>query len=341
MALNIRKAERHKAKLRLALAGPSGSGKTMSALRMARGVAGPNGKILMIDTERGSGDLYASTTAYDIITLSPPYKPSLYIEALKAGEDAGYDAIIVDSLSHAWSDEGGLLDQADKMEAGGKNRFTMWAELTPQHRQLVNALLNTSCHLIATVRSKQEYALEKDSTTGKNRVRKMGMGIVQRDGLEYEFTVFMDIDQNHYAHASKDRTGMFDNETFIIDEATGERILGWLNEGTDVPVDTGKEKSRIMFHMKRLGFTLAGTAAEQGAKIAGVVAALTEKDVKVDADLPAINKALEGFKDIEGAQAVFAQYLSEQNTGAGDVPAAAAEEETIQYPDEEVGEPAA
>lgn len=276
MAIQIRKAERHKAKLRLALAGPSGSGKTMSALKLARGVAGPEGKILMIDTERGSGDLYASVTDYDIITLTPPFKPAAYIEALRQGEEAGYDVIIVDSLTHAWSDEGGLLDQADKMEASGKNRFTMWAELTPQHRALVNALLQSPKHIVVTMRSKQEYALEKDDKTGKNRVRKLGMGVVQRDGIEYEFTVLLDIDQNHHAHASKDRTGMFDNEVFVIDEKTGQRIEGWLNAGKDVPspapaveepaqpavLTPAKKRVKIGDLMADLGSPIRGADAE-------------------------------------------------------------------------------
>jgi hypothetical protein len=97
----------------------------MSSLKLAKGIT-PAGRILMIDTERGSGDLYADLFDYDIITLQPPYKPEKYVEAIRAGEEAGYDTIILDSLSHAWSDEGGILDQADKLSAGG-NRFTVWA----------------------------------------------------------------------------------------------------------------------------------------------------------------------------------------------------------------------
>ena len=230
MTVTIRKAERAQSKLRIGLAGPSGSGKTMSALKLARGIAGPTGKILMIDTERGSGDLYAHITDYDIITLTPPYAPKNYVEAIEAAEDAGYAVIIVDSLSHAWSDEGGLLDQADKLSAGG-NRFTAWASLTPQHRKLVNGMLNSDAHIIATVRSKQEYAMEKDEKTGKSSVKKLGMAPVQRDGMEYEFTVFMDIEQNHNAHASKDRTDLFKDEIFMIDESTGSRLTEWLSQG--------------------------------------------------------------------------------------------------------------
>jgi KaiC/GvpD/RAD55 family RecA-like ATPase len=251
MAIEIRKAERFKAKLRLALAGPSGAGKTMSSLKLAKGVAGDKGRVIMIDTERGSGDLYANLFPYDIISLQAPFKPERYIEAIHAAEKAGYDVIIIDSLSHAWSDDGGILDQADKMESAGKNRFTMWADLTPQHRQFVNAMLNSPAHLVVTVRSKQEYALMRDEKSGKNIVQKLGMGIVQRDGLEYEFTVFMDIDQNHIAHASKDRTDLFRNEMFMIDEKTGVRLLEWLNDGEDR--ELMEAKKNIVRRLRFLG----------------------------------------------------------------------------------------
>ncbi len=269
MTIQIRKAERARSKLRIGLAGPSGSGKTMSALKLARGIAGQNGKILMIDTERGSGDLYAHITDYDIITLTPPYAPKNYVEAIEAAEDAGYDVIIVDSLSHAWSDEGGLLDQADKLSASG-NRFTAWASLTPQHRKLVSGMLNSDCHIIATVRSKQEYAMEKDDKTGKTSVKKLGLAPVQRDGMEYEFTVFMDIEQNHAAHVSKDRTDLFKDEVFVIDEGTGERLTAWLNEGktiTDKPKNRDQrlnaKKSRIVQQLNMLGVPTKDVPREQ------------------------------------------------------------------------------
>lgn len=240
MGIEIRKAERVKSKLRLAVAGPSGSGKTMGSLKLARGIGS---KILLIDTERGSGDLYADMFDYDIITLEPPFKPDALIDAIRAGEAANYDVIIIDSLSHFWADEGGLLDQADKLEASGKNRFTLWADITPQHRRLVNAMLNSSKHVIATMRSKQAYEMEKDMATGKSSVKKLGLAPVQREGMEYEFTVFFDVNVNHTTKASKDRTSMFKDEIFTMDESTGQRLLKWLNTGR---VDTKGLKKEVM-----------------------------------------------------------------------------------------------
>lgn len=257
--IEIRRAERRKAKLRLGLAGPSGSGKTMSALKLAHGMGG---RICLIDTERGSGDLYANLFPYDVITLTPPYAPKYYIEAIRMAEQAGYDIILADSLSHAWIDEGGLLDQADKLTASGRvNNFTVWRELTPQHRALVNAILNSPAHFIATVRSKQAYEMEDYTDSRGNKKKqpvKVGLAPVFREGIEYEFSIFFDLNQDHYARATKDRANMFRDEIFMIDEKTGERIMKWLNEGKD---DPQIQKVEIVKLLKNLGFEATGRDA--------------------------------------------------------------------------------
>ena len=232
MALQIRKATRRKAKLRLALLGPSGSGKTMSAIKLAAGIGG---KIGVIDTENGSADLYAEIADYDVITLEKPYSVTKYREAIGAFEQAGYATIIVDSLTHAWSGAGGLLDKQGQMAAKpGANSYTAWREITPEHNSLVEALLASPCHIIATMRVKTEYVMETNDR-GKQVPRKVGLQPVQRDGMEYEFTVALDIDANHKAQASKDRTTMFEGFYDTITEATGRKLLDWLDRGDDVP----------------------------------------------------------------------------------------------------------
>lgn len=232
MALQIRKATRRKAKLRLALLGPSGSGKTMSAIKLAAGIGG---KIGVIDTENGSADLYAEIADYDVITLEKPYSVTKYREAISAFEQAGYSTIIVDSLTHAWSGAGGLLDKQGQMAAKpGANSYTAWREITPEHNSLVEALLASPCHIIATMRVKTEYVMETNDR-GKQVPRKVGLQPVQRDGMEYEFTVALDIDANHKAQASKDRTTMFEGFYDTITEATGRKLLDWLDRGDEAP----------------------------------------------------------------------------------------------------------
>lgn len=228
--MEIRKATRKKAKLRLGIAAPSGAGKTFGALQLAFGIGG---KIGLIDTENGSGDLYANLGNYDIIQVQAPYTINKYREAVKAFEDAGYSTIILDSLSHAWAAEGGLLDKQGKITDAGKgNSYTAWRQITPEHNALVESMLQSPCHIIATMRSKTEYVLEEDEK-GKKTPKKVGMAPVQREGMEYEFTVMLDIDMKHNASATKDRTGLFDGLFFTLGVDTGKKLLEWLNTGVD------------------------------------------------------------------------------------------------------------
>jgi hypothetical protein len=232
MTIQIRKATRQKAKMRLGIAAPSGAGKTYGALQLAFGLGG---KIGMIDTEHGSGDLYAHLGDYDIISLEAPYEISKYLAAIRAFEESSYSVIIIDSLSHAWAGEGGLLDKQGRIEASSrsKNGYMAWREVTPEHNALVDAMLKSPAHIIATMRSKTAYVLETDER-GKQVPRKVGLAPVQRDGMEYEFTVMLDIDHTHHAATSKDRTGLFDKKLFKLSPEIGQELLSWLDTGVDV-----------------------------------------------------------------------------------------------------------
>jgi hypothetical protein len=231
----IRKAERKKAKLRLGICGASGSGKTRSSLEIASGMGG---KIGMIDTEAGRGELYANCTSkydpdlkltYDIIRLDAPYSTERYIEAIQSFEKAGYDILIIDSLSHAWSGEGGVLSVVDK--AGGQFQ-NGWKVGTPKQNSLIDAIITSKMHIICNLRVKTEYVVEKNDR-GKNEPRKIGLAPVQRDQLEYEFTVFMSMSQEHVAHVTKDNTEMFDQEFIKPSPAMGKKLMEWLNTGID------------------------------------------------------------------------------------------------------------
>jgi hypothetical protein len=231
----IHRATKRRAKLRLGMSGPAGSGKTYSALLIAGGLGG---RVGMIDTEHGSGDLYADLLpdGYDVLQLSPPYSPARYVEAIHALEDAGVQTIIIDSLSHAWTGEGGSLDRQGKIADKSGNSWQAWRQVTPEHNALVEALLQSRCHIIATMRAKTEYVQEKDDRTGKSVVRKIGLAPVMRDGIEYEFTTFFELDVQHMAFAGKDRTRLFDGTIFKPDMDTGRQLLSWLDSGVDAPV---------------------------------------------------------------------------------------------------------
>lgn len=225
----FRKAERKQAKLRLALSGPSGSGKTTGALMIAKGIGG---KIAVLDTERGSASLYADIVDFDVVELAPPYSPERYIEIIKAAEQAGYTTLILDSITHEWNGQGGVLEIVDnyaKAKLKG-NTYMAWGEGTPRHQSFIEAMLNSNCHIIATMRSKTVYETTQNER-GKLTPQKIGTAPQQRDGMDYEFTAVLDIDQStHLAMASKDRTRLFADPQKLSEE-TGKKLLEWLNSG--------------------------------------------------------------------------------------------------------------
>ena len=231
----IHRATKCRAKLRLGMSGPAGSGKTYSALLIAHGLGG---RIGMIDTEHGSGDLYADLLpeGYDVLQLTPPFTPARYVEAMHALEQAGVDTIIIDSLSHAWSGEGGSLDRHGRIADRSGNSWQALRQVTPEHNALVEALLQSPCHVIATMRAKTDYVQEKDERTGRQIVRKIGLAPIMREGIEYEFTIFMELDSNHLAHVGKDRTRLFDGMIIKPDSETGRSLLDWLNSGVQAPI---------------------------------------------------------------------------------------------------------
>lgn len=234
--MQFTKATRKKAKLRLALSGPSGSGKTYSALLLAKGIGG---KTAVIDTERDSASLYSDIMEFDSLNLEAPYTPERFIEAIKAAERAGYETLIIDSLSHEWSGVGGCLEMVDQIAKARYrgNSWSAWNEVTPRHRALLDAILQTPMHIIATTRSKTETAQTEEG--GKKRVVKLGMKSEQRDGLEYEFTIALDlVHDGNFAIASKDRTGLFSRrDPTPITEETGRDLLEWLDGGAEPPED--------------------------------------------------------------------------------------------------------
>ena len=221
----FKKAERKQIKLKLAVTGPTGSGKTFSALRLAKGLGG---KIAVIDTENGSASLYSEQFEFDVLDLKPPFTVEKYIEAINGAEKAGYNTIVIDSLTHAWSGEGGLLEQKAQLDSRpGSNHWTNWGPIDKKDQMLKNAFLHSTCHVICTMRSKMEYAQTEDS--GKKKVQKVGLAPIQRDGLTYDFTIVFDIAMDHQCDVSKDRTGLFADKIFKITEETGETINKWIS----------------------------------------------------------------------------------------------------------------
>jgi len=228
--MELQKAQRKQAVIKMGLQGPSGSGKTYSALLLAYGLVKDWDKIVVIDSENHSADLYAHLGDYSVVQIGPPFSPGKYIEAIELSEAAGMEVIIIDSISHEWEGQGGILDIHSNMMG---NSFTNWSKVGPLHAGFLNKILQSSAHIIATIRSKQDYILVEKN----NRLtpEKIGLKGITREGLDYEMTIVLDLDLKHQATASKDRSGLFmDKPQFVITEATGAMIKDWCMSGFKV-----------------------------------------------------------------------------------------------------------
>ena len=255
----IRKASRQKAFLKLGIASPSGGGKTMGALLIAYGLMKEKypalsvkerwAKIVIIDSENGSGELYVGTHVnhanitigeYAALSLDAPYAPERYTQAIKLAHDNEFEVVIIDSMTHMWTGVGGALDKQGREASRTGNSWTAWRKVTPEINTLIDAILQTPIHVIATMRSKTQHAQEKNSA-GKTVIKKLGTNPIIREGMEYEFTIFFEINIDHETFCSKDRTNIFDGRYFKITPDIGKEAMQWLEKGTD---DVGEEIAR-------------------------------------------------------------------------------------------------
>lgn len=291
MSTPFKKAQKRAVKLRAAIDGPTGAGKTLSALRIARGLVGPEGSIAVIDTEHGTSEkFYAEQVegGFDMAALTK-YQPTDYVAMIDAA--AGYDVLIIDSFSHAWSE--GVLAMVDAK--GG--RFDAWKHVTPHHNRLVNAVLTFPGHIIVTMRSKMAYEVDKDDKTGKTTVSKLGLKPIQREGVEYDLDLVMDMDQSHRLTVSKSRIRPLADRSMVEpDEKFGAEIAALISDGIpeDKPAEAvAKEradhllsigpKAVVVAAMKEAGITSADLADDdrydeaKGIVVMAVEAASAEK----------------------------------------------------------------
>ncbi|PAF24399.1 hypothetical protein CHH61_19080 [Shouchella clausii] len=258
MSFEVKRARREKQKLIAGLMGPSGSGKTLSALLMAYGMmreAYPQAddneiwsKIGIADTEHKRSLLYfdyqfdedSKIGEFYHINFEPPYTTERYQEAIVALKQAGAEVIVIDSLSHNWQGEGGIVEQHGAMSG---NSFQNWGKLAPETTKLVRTLTRNDVHIIATLRTKQEYAMELNEK-GKQQPVKIGTKPVQKDEMEYEFMLNFNVDMNHMAKASKDNTHLFGEEEFRITVNDGRRLFRWLELGVDVKAEEAERRAK-------------------------------------------------------------------------------------------------
>jgi len=229
--MQLQKASRKKASIKMSLQGPSGSGKTYSSLLIAYGLCNDWSRIAVIDSENHSSELYSHLGSYNVFQLSAPYTPERYVQAIEACGQAGMQVIIIDSISHEWEY---ILESHAGMTG---NSFTNWQKIGLRHKAFIQAVLNAKAHIIVTTRTKQDYVLNERN--GRMVPEKVGLKAVQREGLDYEMTLVFDLTMKNTATASKDRTGLFFGKPEQkLGADTGRLINQWCNAGNDIsPTD--------------------------------------------------------------------------------------------------------
>ena len=352
-SFEIVRAQRSQARLRLGLTAPSGGGKTWSALLLAKGVvegmlaAGMpgtiEGKIGLIDTERKSAQLYSHIVPFDCIDLDPPYTVDRYLSALRQFERAGYAAVIIDQVTHAWSGPGGILEVAEKAAAGsGGNSFNAWATGTPEYQRFVDGILASPAHLIATMRQKTKWDLsEKQNKQGRmvKTPTRIGMAPEMRAGFEYEFTTLLGLSvEGNVATNLKDRSGVFGeigNVVGRLDESWGRRLAAWLTTGAvleeDPDLGPPQERMDATVHMaiKRI------RAAETGPDLARVFEAVYREVRRFRAELEVglVEAALLAVKAVyDEKKATFPDLQTVYSQSAAAVAAARAAEAAAAKP---------
>ena len=263
-AVNARKAigqfQFHKAtkqgsRVRLAIAGPGGSGKTFTLLTIATELGG---KIALVDTEHGSASKYADLFDFDVLELAS-YDPSIFPELIKSAAAQGYSTLITDSLSHFWAGQDGELEQVDRITARNKsgNSWAAWREVSPKHNRMVDAMLSAPIHILVSMRVKTEWVLDKDLKTGKIVPRKVGLQPIMRDGVEYEFDVCGDMDQENTLQITKTRCPKLAGGAYPKPgKELAETLMEWLEtvsvqdphpqESNAAPAMTAESKKNVL-----------------------------------------------------------------------------------------------
>jgi hypothetical protein len=279
-AFTFTRAEKTQAKLRLAILGPTGAGKTYTALSITEGR-----KVAVIDSEHGSAAKYADRFTFDALNL-PDIDPRTYVKAIKAAEAAGYDVIVIDSLSHAWKATQDLVDQETTRSKSG-NSFQAWGKVTPIWADLIQAIVTSRCHVITTIRSKIEWVIEENER-GKKTPRKIGTKPEARDGAEYEFDVVLELDQEHNAWATKTRCAELDGKAWKNPGASdfGAVVFGWLESGAPIPAPAPVEATAATSKPISVFWT-----AEQKAEAGGIKTRILAVAPNKAADIDALRNA--------------------------------------------------
>ncbi len=242
--MQIKIANRINSLIRIGISGPAGAGKSYSSLLLAKGIVGSLTKVAVIDTEKGSSNLYSHLGNYSNIELSSPYTPDKYIQAINLLEKHKFELIIIDSLSHAWE----ATVKTHSTMSG--NSFKNWGIAKSNFNLLIDRILSSKLHVIATFRTKSDYIINQDAK-GQMKPEKVGLKAITSDESDYEFTILFELMLNHQAKCTKDRTQIFSKEnTLILDEKVGSNIVQWCNQ--NISIDNIRSQLKDTYNLQEL-----------------------------------------------------------------------------------------
>lgn len=184
----------------------SGCGKTYSALLLARGLAGPSGKIVVADSESRRASLYADVIpgGFETFDLCEPFTPARYIAAVNAIEDSGAAVGILDSGSHEWEGIGGVLEMAgDNEQRSGKPGLHNWKTPKFEHAKFVQRLLRTKIPFIICLRAKYKSRQGKDDRGKTVIIKDDFTSPIQAEDFIFEATAHFEILPNHSIRLTK------------------------------------------------------------------------------------------------------------------------------------------
>lgn len=252
----FKKAERFKQFARIGIYGASGHGKTYSSLIGAQAIAdATGGRVALIDTEKGKSQLYSPGSGnkangkdefdFDIVEMSAPFTTERMIEYINAvSKSEEHTVLVIDSLSHVWFGEGGLLDQKNKLaKLRQYNDFTAFAEIKKMYDKLVESIIAANVHIIVTLRAKQAYEItKKEQPNGymKTNIERVGTAPVFRGDFIYELDLVCAISEGALCTVEKTRYSPYAGKT--MDKPDAEFFLEfwrWLDGVADDPYKYG------------------------------------------------------------------------------------------------------
>jgi len=217
------------------VAGGTGSGKTYSALRLAKGIAGGK-RIAALDTEGRRMSHYASDFDFDVADMLPPFRPDFFAQAVKDAEAKDYGVLVIDSFSHEWAGEGGVLEWHDEIK-GDNERLNMSAWIKPKmaHKSMISSFLQRRIPVVFCMRAE-----EKTGVGSNGKPVALGWTPIGDSRFMFELTTMITLANDKPGRVNYDLPRKIQRQHLhlfpdgeLIGEEAGQQLAAWAR-GDDI-----------------------------------------------------------------------------------------------------------